>query len=193
MLEMTYPSYKNLSPHPSVDDIPVRISGHVKWYDVERGYGFVVADDSAEDEADILLHASCLKAYGLTDLKPGTPVKAEVINAERGRQAKTLIYVDQDYMRSFEQMRLYEDDLHAEASPLRPARVKWFDKDKGFGFLNVFGEPEDVFIHIETLRRYGKNMPEAGAALVVRTAKGPRGLSAVTIADWEDIAEGEAV
>ena len=50
------------------------------------------------------------------------------------------------------------EDLDPEvmrAAPLEPARVKWFDKAKGFGFANVFGQPEDVFIHIEVLRRSG--------------------------------------
>ena len=50
------------------------------------------------------------------------------------------------------------------ALPLEPARVKWFDKGKGFGFANVFGRPEDVFIHVEVLRQSGFADLQAGEA-----------------------------
>ncbi|MDZ7905003.1 MAG: cold shock domain-containing protein, partial [Cypionkella sp.] len=40
------------------------------------------------------------------------------------------------------------------ALPIEPARVKWFDKIKGFGFGNVWGSSEDVFVHIEIEQQY---------------------------------------
>lgn len=197
MLNTPCDTYVELSPHPALFEETLSIDGHVKWYDLERGYGFIIPQepDSANTgnesgsvhRTDVLIHASCIKAYGLVDLKPGTPVRIDVIEVERGRQAKSLTYVDEEYMRSFEQTRIYEENLLAEMGPLKPARVKWFDKDKGFGFLNLFGQPDDVFLHVETLRRYGKNIPESGDALVVRTSEGPRGLSAITVADWEEV------
>ncbi|HEX9859530.1 MAG TPA: cold shock domain-containing protein, partial [Paracoccaceae bacterium] len=71
------------------------------------------------------------------------------------------------------------------ARPLEPARVKWFDKGKGFGFANVFGRPEDVFIHIEVLRMSGFADLAAGEAVCLRIIDGKRGRMAVQVVSWE--------
>ena len=71
-------------------------------------------------------------------------------------------------------------DIHA--LPLEPARVKWFDKGKGFGFANVFGRPEDVFIHAEVLRVSGFADLAAGEAVALRIVEGKRGRMAVQVA-----------
>jgi CspA family cold shock protein len=73
----------------------------------------------------------------------------------------------------------------AAAGPLEPARVKWFDKAKGFGFANAFGRPGDIFIHIEVLRRSGLADLQPGEAVCVRVIEGRRGLMAVTVSAWE--------
>ena len=69
--------------------------------------------------------------------------------------------------------------------PLEPARVKWFDKAKGFGFANVFGRHEDVFIHIEVLRVSGFADLQAGEAVCLRIVEGKRGRMAVQVVSWE--------
>jgi cold shock protein len=69
--------------------------------------------------------------------------------------------------------------------PLQPARVKWFDKAKGFGFANIFGRPEDVFLHVEVLRRSGLADLQPGEAVALRVTEGKRGLMAVQVASWE--------
>lgn len=73
----------------------------------------------------------------------------------------------------------------AELSPLQPARVKWFDKQKGFGFVNVFGNPEDVFVHMEIVRRCGFPDLSSGEGMAVRTFRGPRGLMVAELKLWE--------
>ena len=73
----------------------------------------------------------------------------------------------------------------AAAGPLEPARVKWFDKAKGFGFANAFGRPGDIFIHIEVLRRSGLADLQPGEAVCVRVIEGRRGLMAVNVSAWE--------
>jgi CspA family cold shock protein len=63
--------------------------------------------------------------------------------------------------------------------------VKWFDKAKGFGFANVFAKPEDVFIHIEVLRRSGLADLQPGEALAIRIVDGKRGRMAMEVNAWE--------
>jgi CspA family cold shock protein len=69
--------------------------------------------------------------------------------------------------------------------PLEPARVKWFDKAKGFGFANVFGRPEDVFLHVEVLRRSGLADLQPGEAVALRVVEGKRGRMATQVTTWE--------
>ncbi len=69
--------------------------------------------------------------------------------------------------------------------PLVPARVKWFDRAKGFGFANVWGHPEDVFIHAEVLRRSGLAELPPGEAVGLRVIEGRRGLMAGEVLAWD--------
>ncbi|MBT8408334.1 MAG: cold shock domain-containing protein, partial [Alphaproteobacteria bacterium] len=69
--------------------------------------------------------------------------------------------------------------------PQEPARVKWFDKAKGFGFANVFGSAEDVFLHVEVLRRSGLADLQPGEAVALRVVDGKRGRMAVQVTSWE--------
>jgi len=78
---------------------------------------------------------------------------------------------------------MVSEDILALA--LEPARVKWFDKGKGFGFANVFGKPEDVFIHAEVLRVSGFADLAAGEAVALRIIEGKRGRMAIQVVSWE--------
>ena len=71
---------------------------------------------------------------------------------------------------------------------MEPGRVKWFDKGKGFGFANVFGRHEDVFIHVEVLRQSGFADLQAGEAIGLRIVDGKRGRMAVQVVSWESAA-----
>ena len=72
------------------------------------------------------------------------------------------------------------------AGPLEPARVKWFDRDKGYGFVNIFGRREDVFLHLSILSQCGFGEVMDGSALVVRVAAGPQGPMVCEVRDWND-------
>jgi CspA family cold shock protein len=71
------------------------------------------------------------------------------------------------------------------ALPLEPARVKWFEKAKGFGFANVFARGDDVFIHMEVLRRSGFADLAPGEAICLRVVEGKRGRMAAQVLSWD--------
>jgi cold shock CspA family protein len=68
---------------PSRASDVIRISGRVKWFDVMRGYGFIVPDNGLPD---ILLHLSCVKRCGLDAPIEGTRVICEVVFRQKGYQ-----------------------------------------------------------------------------------------------------------
>src|SRR5690606_11087579 len=75
--------------------------------------------------------------------------------------------------------------------PLLPARVKWFDKAKGFGFETMFGQKGDIFLHIEVLRHGGFADLIVGEATAIRVVDGRRGLMAAQILSWDRVVEIE--
>jgi CspA family cold shock protein len=117
----------------------------------------------------------------------GARIRAMVQRTPRGVQAVQVLSIEPP---ATEPMPAIADLCAATPEeisrlPLLPARVKWFDKAKGFGFANVFGNPEDVFIHVEMLRRSGFADLAPGEAVCLRVIDGRRGRMAVQVLSWE--------
>lgn len=166
------------------DSVIRRVHGHVKWFDPVKGFGFVVADEGG---ADILLHANVLRNFGQSSVADRAGVWLDVQKTDRGEQAVEVVEIEPP--EDIESVGLADiDDLDPDlirSAPLQPARVKWFDKGKGFGFANTFGRNEDVFVHIEVLRRSGLADLQPGEALAIRVIDGKRGRMATEVCGWE--------
>lgn len=160
-----------------------RIRGSVKWFDPAKGFGFIVAESGGPD---ILLHVNALRNFGQSSVCDNAGIVVTVQQTQRGLQAVDVLEITPPLDGDGENADPLGSDnsLHADL-PLEPARVKWFDKVKGFGFANVFGRPEDVFIHMEVLRKSGFAELQPGEAIGLRIAEGERGRMAVAIASWE--------
>lgn len=157
------------------------VRGHVKWFDTTKGYGFVVCPD---EDGDILLHGNVLRGYGHTSVAEGAEIVLRVQMTERGRQAVEVVEIVPNAGEVVP--GLVPPGVGGEAAgPLEPARVKWFDRVKGFGFVNIYGRPEDVFLHMETLRQYGYGEVVAGDVLAVRVTAGPRGPMVYEVRSWD--------
>ncbi|MBS0122766.1 cold-shock protein [Thetidibacter halocola] len=166
------------------DNTDARLKGRVKWFDPAKGFGFVVAEAGG---SDILLHANVLRNFGQSSVADGARIEIAVQRTERGMQATVVFRIEPPEETAAVPLADF-DDIDPEEmanAPLEPARVKWFDRAKGFGFANVFGKPEDVFIHVEVLRRSGLADLLPGEALAIRVIQGKRGRMAMEIHAWE--------
>lgn len=162
------------------------IKGQVKWFDAAKGFGFVVCDD---EEGDILLHANVLRNFGRSSVAEGSRIVIDVQVTDRGRQASLIHEIDAPI--SDIAIPESEDTPSipeiADDIPFQPARVKWFDKAKGFGFANIFGSDDDIFLHVEILRHYGLSDLQPGEAISVRIIAGPRGKMAGEVQSWDHV------
>ncbi len=160
-----------------------RVVGHVKWFDPSKGFGFVVAEDGG---ADILLHANVLRNFGQSSVADNAGIEISVQETARGMQALEVHRIDPPKVDSAPPLEdLNNEELSAADLPLEPARVKWFDKAKGFGFANVFGSDEDIFVHVEVLRRSGFADLQPGEAIGLRVVEGKRGRMAASVTAWD--------
>ncbi len=161
-----------------------KINGQVKWFDPVKGFGFVVSHAGGPD---ILLHANVLRNFGQSSVADGAAIELVVQETDRGVQAVEVIAVEPPVSIDLNPLDDFQDLSVEElaALPLEPARVKWFDKTKGFGFANVYGQSEDVFIHVEVLRRCGLAELQPGEALAIRVIDGKRGKMATQVCAWE--------
>lgn len=156
------------------EEVALEVIGMVKWFDLNKGYGFIKPTSGAE--GDILLHQTCVRQSGFKAAYEGASVVCEVVLGPRGLQARRLISLDNSTAQAGSLPAARKERFVADPNGVAfDAVVKWFNRGKGYGFVSRGPDTPDIFVHMETLRRYGIRELRQGQRVRVRTGDGPKG------------------
>ena len=165
---MTQPANK---PDSFDDSEPesVRVIGHVKWFDPAKGYGFVISQSASgvTIAEDIMMHVSCLKQYGEHLADENARIVCDVVRRDRGWQVVNIIEMDRPLAVLAQEQ--------GDAPAMERVTVKWFNRQRGYGFVNRIGDKEDIFIHATVLRAAGMEAVEPGQTVNVSITRGSKG------------------
>ena len=160
----------------------IEVSGSIKWFDVAKGYGFVVPDGGGND---ILLHVTILRRDGFQTAPEGARIVCEALNRSKGMQVFRVVSLDES---TATHPAMHPARTHVQVVPTSGyeiAIVKWFNRVRGFGFLTRGQGTEDIFVHMETLRKFGLAELKPGDSLLVRFGPGSKGLMAAEVRPLE--------
>lgn len=182
----------------------VTIVGTVKWFNAVKGFGFVSPNDGT---GDVFLHLSCLRDAGYDSVQEGAAITCEAVRRPKGLQAVRVTRLDNGSVKndgasssprrqrtpfSLHQSHHHSYHHHGSGNDNRwqgsqptgefvDAQVKWFSAMKGYGFLSCGDSAQDVFVHIESLRRVGLSDLQPGQTVRIKIGPGPKGPQVVDI------------
>lgn len=158
----------------SINDATVlEIVGQIKWFDVSKGYGFIVPDNGV---SDVLLTVTCLRSGGFQSAYEGARIHCQVLRRPKGLQAFRILSMDDSTGIHPSLLPQRSHVLVEPESGWERAMVKWFNRVRGFGFLTRGEGTPDLFCHMETLRRSGFSQLRPGESVEIKyghSSKGP--------------------
>src|SRR5690349_974340 len=169
-------------PHP----FATHVRATVKWYNPTKGFGFVTPDDGS---ADVFLHISVVKQAGLQSLNEGAIIECDLADGQKGAQVSAIHSVEAGSVqrssrpttgsRYPRQSVSGYDDYGYGSKPSSDGtvegRVKWFNPDKGFGFIAPDQGGKDVFVHISAVERAGLSILRDNQRIRFTEKAGQRG------------------
>src|SRR6478736_7608417 len=134
-----------------------QVEAKVKWFNASKGFGFVTMADGSQDA---FLPMAILRRAGYDDVREGSLISCEVSAGAKGPLVTNVLNIDTSTAAAPR-----ADGF--DRRPSRPAQslegaVKWFEPEKGYGFISPDGGGKDIFIHITALRRSGVTALGAG-------------------------------
>ncbi len=163
-----------------------QLQASVKWYNPDKGFGFV---ELADGSGDVFLHANALQASGFQVVSPGATLQVRVGQGQKGRQVEQVVSVDESTASKSPPPRSAgpgAGDSYRSPRPPRPQQdsgpgvemtgtVKWYDPNKGFGFISPQDGGKDVFVHATALERAGHPPLTEGQSVRVVVGQGMKG------------------
>lgn len=157
----------------------------VKWFKPERGFGFV---ELADGSGDAFLHASVLERNGIAAVQPGETLEIRVAPGQKGPQVTEVVSVDSSTATPAMARRSAYPSAGGRpayeptgASVEETGTVKWFNAQKGFGFIVREGGGKDAFVHASVLERSGIATLNEGQRVLIDIAEGRKGPEAVKV------------
>jgi cold shock protein len=152
-----------------------RVEAKVKWFNASKGFGFVTLSDEAQDA---FLPMAILRRAGYEDVREGASITCEISAGAKGPLVTNVLNVDNSTAVAPQSGAGGIDRRGPRPSTMMEGAVKWFEPEKGYGFISPDGGGKDVFIHITALRRSGVNALEPGQRVRVEVVEGKKGLEA---------------
>lgn len=171
------PSYQG----PSASQASEPVAAVVKWFNPEKGFGFVTF--GAGNQA--FMHVRHLKAAGHNSVPDGASITVRVSPGQKGPEVTQVISVDistaQATTKRVSALHPYPGQTQSCPTEECVGTVKWYNANKGFGFIGQDNGGKDVFIHAKTLSRGGLSSLMEGQRVRMQIAQGEKGLEARSV------------
>ena len=155
----------------------------VKWFNPIKGFGFV---ELADGSGDAFLHVSILQGGGHDSVEPGTKLKVQIEQGQKGRQVSAVFEVDTNSLvtrspRESNRLRTTHNGPDPSTAVEVDGTVRWFNPEKGFGFVAADDGGKDVFLHVNVLEKAGRKTISEGEFVVMKVVQSQKGREAVSI------------